>query len=81
MAVTSGVSRHRFENELLFTQRLVLQPECEMNLYGEADPRRNIAEGLSDPEVGLRLRDEVRREVAPYAGFFWAQHRVRVPIY
>jgi copper resistance protein B len=58
----------------LFTQRLVLQPEMEMNLYGRADPARDIDAGVADFEVGLRLRYELRREFAPYAGVVWARH-------
>jgi copper resistance protein B len=46
---------------------LGLQPEIEMNLYGNADPARDIASGLSDLEVGLRLRYAVRSNAAPYA--------------
>ena len=74
-AAARTAARLKIEYELLFTQRLVLQPEFEMNLYGKADPGRDIAAGLSDLEVGLRLRYEVRREVAPYAGVVWAKHR------
>ena len=74
-AVARTAARLKIEYELLFTQRLVLQPEFEMNLYGKADLRRDIAAGLSDLEVGVRLRCEVRREVAPYAGVIWAKHR------
>jgi copper resistance protein B len=74
-AAARTAARLKVEYELLFTQRLVLQPEIEMNLYGKADPARDIASGLSALEVGLRLRYEVRREVAPYAGVVWAKHR------
>jgi len=44
-----------------------------MNLYGRADPARDVAAGVSDFEIGLRLRYEVRREFAPYAGLVWAR--------
>jgi copper resistance protein B len=47
---------------------LGLQPEIEMNLYGNADPARDIAAGLSDLEVGLRLRYEVRRNAEAVCG-------------
>jgi copper resistance protein B len=60
--------RFRTEYEILLTQRLVLQPELETNLYGKNDPRRDVAAGLSDAEFGLRLRYEIRRELAPYVG-------------
>ena len=57
--------------DLLITQRLILQPELEANLYGKADPARHLGSGLSDLEAGLRLRYEFRREIAPYVGVVW----------
>ena len=59
------------EYEMLITQRLVLQPELEFNLYGKDDTRNSIESGLSDVELGLRLRYEIRRELAPYVGVHW----------
>jgi len=35
--------RLKSEYELLFTQRLILQPEAEANLYGKSDPGRQLA--------------------------------------
>jgi copper resistance protein B len=64
-------ARLRIEYELLITQRLILQPELETNLYGKSDPARRIGSGLSDIDAGLRLRYEVRREWAPYIGLDW----------
>jgi len=61
------------EYDLLLTQRLVLQPQLELNAYGEDDPERTIGAGLSDLEIGLRLRYEFRREFAPYVGLSWAK--------
>jgi copper resistance protein B len=61
-------ARLRAEYEILLTQRLILQPEVELNLYGKGDHARGIASGLSDAELGLRLRYEIRREFAPYIG-------------
>ena len=61
-------ARLRADYELLFTQRLILQPELELNLYGKDDPARGIGSGLSDVQFGLRLRYEIRREFAPYVG-------------
>ena len=65
--------RLKTEYDLLFTQRLILQPEAETNLYGKADPARQLGSGLSDLEIGLRLRYEVRRELAPYIGVVWSR--------
>jgi copper resistance protein B len=62
------------EYDLLLTQRLVLQPQLELNVFGEDDPERLIGAGLSDLEIGLRLRYEIRREFAPYLGVNWAVH-------
>jgi copper resistance protein B len=64
-------ARIRLEYELLLTQRLVLQPEVEINAYGKADPLRDIGAGVSRLAGGLRLRYEVRRSVAPYVGVAW----------
>jgi len=65
--------RLKTEYELLLTQRLILQPEGEANLYGKADPGRQLGSGLSDLEIGLRLRYELRREFAPYVGVVWSR--------
>lgn len=64
-------ARLRADYELLFTQRLILQPEAEVNLYGKNDPQRRIGRGVSDVQFGLRLRYEIRREFAPYIGVNW----------
>lgn len=61
------------EYEILFTQRLVLTPELEVNLYGKDDPAVGVGSGLSDMELGLRLRYEIRREFAPYIGVNWTR--------
>jgi hypothetical protein len=44
--------------DLLITQRLILQPEVEMNVYSKADPGRKVGAGFSDIDAGLRLRYE-----------------------
>ena len=71
----SGRTALRFEAEyeLLFTQRLILTPDIEINLYGQNDPDAGIGAGLSDLEAGLRLRYEIRREFAPYIGVNWSR--------
>lgn len=64
-------ARFEVEYELLFTNRLILQPLLEVEIYGKADPERRIGAGLSSAETGLRLRYEFRREFAPYVGVTW----------
>jgi copper resistance protein B len=64
-------ARLRAEYELLFSQRLILQPDFEVNAYGREDAARQIGAGISDFQLALRLRYEVRRELAPYLGIAW----------
>ncbi len=59
------------EYELMFTQRLILTPEIELNLHSKDDEETGVGSGLSDMELGLRLRYEIRREFAPYIGVNW----------
>ena len=66
-------ARIELENEILITNRIVLQPLVELSLAGKDDPDRGVAAGLTTGEVGFRLRYEIRRELAPYAGVVWHQ--------
>jgi copper resistance protein B len=61
------------ELELFMTQRLILQPKIEFDLYGKDDPENSLGSGLADSEIGLRLRYEIRREIAPYLGVVWTR--------
>lgn len=54
--------------ELLVTNRLIVEPLLELNWHGQTDAARSVGAGLSDGELGLRLRYEIRREIAPYVG-------------
>ena len=67
-------ARFNVRYELLFTQQLILEPEVEANLYSRSDPARGVGSGLSDLELGLRLRYEIRRQFAPYVGVTWARN-------
>ena len=53
------------------TQRLIIQPRAELNLAAQDVPENGIGAGLSDVELGLRLRYEIKREFAPYVGVSW----------
>lgn len=64
-------ARFEVEYELLLTNRLILQPLVELEIHGKKDPERGIGAGLSSVETGLRLRYEIRRELAPYIGVSW----------
>lgn len=50
------------------TQRLILQPRIEANLSAQDIAETGIGAGVSNIELGLRLRYEIRREFAPYFG-------------
>jgi copper resistance protein B len=63
--------RLKADYDLLLTQRLILQPYGEVNIYSKSDAEREVGSGLSDLELSLRLRYEVRRELAPYLGVGW----------
>jgi copper resistance protein B len=64
--------RLKLERDFLFTQRLILQPELELDAYGKDDAEKRIGSGLSELSFGLRLRYEWRREIAPYLGVAWS---------
>ncbi len=59
------------EYELMFSQKLILSPEIEVNAYGKDDIAMGVGSGLSNVEAGLRLRYEIKREFAPYIGVNW----------
>lgn len=65
--------RLKAEYEIMLTQKTVLSPEIEINLYGKDDPESGIGSGLSDTSLGLRLRHEFKREFAPYIGVDWTR--------
>ena len=58
--------------DVLFTQRLIAEPEAELNFYSKDDPKRKIGSGFSDIDTGLRLRYEISRKFAPYVGFAYS---------
>lgn len=57
--------------DLLLSQRLVAQPRFELNAAASDSKRFGIERGFNDVELGLRLRYEVWRELAPYVGVNW----------
>jgi copper resistance protein B len=65
--------RAKAEYTIRLSQVLLLTPEIETNAYGKADKDRGIGSGLSDVGLSLRLRYEIRREIAPYIGINWGR--------
>lgn len=54
--------------DLRLAQRVILQPRVELNLAAQNTPETRTGSGLSNAELGLRLRYEISREFAPYIG-------------
>ena len=59
--------------DLYQTQRLIWQPRFETELAAQADEEFGVEPGVSDAELGLRLRYEISREFAPYVGVAYRQ--------
>jgi copper resistance protein B len=59
------------EYELLLTQRLVLQPRLETAVAAQEVEQLGVGQGFNYVEAGLRLRYEIKRELAPYIGISW----------
>jgi len=66
-------ARIEAEYDLLITQRLIVQPRAELNFAVQDVKELGIGSGLSTAALGVRLRYEVRREVAPYIGVSWTR--------
>jgi len=61
-------ARLETEYDLLLTQRVVAQPRLEVNAAARNVDDLGRGAGVGDVELGLRLRYEIRRELAPYVG-------------
>src|SRR5258708_31062272 len=55
--------------DLLLTQRLIVQPEAELNFYSKDDPSRQIGSGLSDLEDRKSTRLNSSHQIISYAVF------------
>jgi copper resistance protein B len=58
-------------HDLRLTRRLLAQTRVEGTVNGKADPARAAGAGLAGLEAGVRVRYEIRRELAPYVGVTW----------
>jgi copper resistance protein B len=61
------------EYDQRLTQRLILQPRVEVALAAQDIPELGVGAGLGMIEAGLRLRYEIRKELAPYVGIEWTR--------
>lgn len=55
------------------TQRLILSPRAELNFSAQDTASIGVGSGLTDVELGLRLRYEVDQKFAPYIGAEWGR--------
>ncbi len=67
------VGRFTGTYDILFSQRLILQPRVESNISSKEDKGIGVGSGYNDLELGLRLRYEFRRRFAPYIGVTWKE--------
>lgn len=56
------------EYNIHITQRLVLRPRAELGFAFQDIPDRHLGAGMTDANLDLRLRYEIKREFAPYIG-------------
>jgi len=63
-----GFARLEGSYDFFLTQRLVLQPDLELNLAMQNVPTAMQASGLTDVSAGLRLRYDITRNLSPYVG-------------
>ncbi|MCF8105056.1 MAG: copper resistance protein B [Desulfohalobiaceae bacterium] len=61
------------EYDILLSQRLILQPRLEAGASLQEVEELGIGQGITDVELGIRLRYEIRREFAPYVGISWSR--------
>jgi copper resistance protein B len=71
----TGVVSARLEAtyDVLLSQKLIAQPFAEAMLASQDDPAIQLGSGLARWEIGLRLRYEIVKEVAPYLGVSFEQ--------
>lgn len=63
--------RFTASQDFVFSQRLIAQLRLETNAAIQHAHAFDIGSGLNDISLGLRLRYEFLRELAPYVGIIW----------
>lgn len=61
-------ARLSFTKDMVLTQQLILQSRFETNAAIQRVEEFTTGSGLNNLELGVRLRYEIRRELAPYVG-------------
>ncbi len=65
------IATSEIEYEILVTRRWILTPRLAVQIRSRDEPARLEGAGFSHLEVGLRLRYEPRRHIAPYIGLHY----------
>lgn len=58
--------------DFLFTQKTIAQLRFETNAAVNRSDKFETGAGLNDLSLGLRVRYEIQREIAPYVGVSWS---------
>lgn len=67
--------RFEADTDLFITQRLILTVGGETDWLLADDARLGLDAGISDLELGLRTRYEIRRKFAPYVDWLWVREQ------
>lgn len=66
-------ARLREETDFLLTQKLILQPYAEVNLFAQDVQSQDVGAGIADGEIGLQTRYEITKKFAPYIDFHYGR--------
>ena len=62
-------ARFKQEVDVLLTQKLIMQPYLETEIFAQDVRKLEVESGISDFEVGVMTRYEITRKFAPYVAF------------
>ena len=69
------------EYEYMFSQKIVLSTEVEVNMFGKDDELTGAGKGFANIDAGFRLGYELSREFTPYIGINWGKKYGNTAIY
>lgn len=59
-------ARFKQEVDVFLTQKLIMQPYFETEIFAQNIPKLEVKSGISDFEIGVATRYEITRKFAPY---------------
>jgi copper resistance protein B len=65
--------RLRRENDLLLTQKLILQHYVELDAFAQDVPSKHVGAGLANGKIGIQTRYEFTRKFAPYVDLHYGR--------